>query len=548
MASIAPHTGNLTRQQAVHLLHRACIHYTHDDVNTLEGMTANAAVTLLLNQTAPSPALPVDPTSGDTFVQREELTNGSNPALNTNYMQSWFIKQMMETSAPVKEKMTLFWHTHFTNDTDKTAYGFPLYHQNELFRAYALGNFKTLAKKVCRDYAMSVFLDGWTNQAQEPNENFAREFLELYTIGKGPIIGTGNYTTYTEDDVREAARVLTGFMPVGYVPDGTIPGAPPIETDPDTGLYRSSIWTILHDPGTKNFSSAFQNQSISTGANTVANIEAELDAFIDMIFAQEATAIHICTKLYRFFCYYEINSAIEQDIIQELAQTLITNNYEILPVLNQLFTSQHFYDLDDSIETNDNIGAIIKSPIDLIVGAFKYFNIDIGQSASLVNHYAILQAMHYFSEQMDMILFKTPEVAGYPAYHQAPAYNRNWISSSSLVNRYGGFELITVGIPLNGGAITLYFDTVDFTKNSGIYTDPSDPNVLVDTLTNDLFPFGVETDKRTTLKDMLTDGDPDYYWTDAWNLYTGGGSDSVVRVRLNNLYNAILQSPEFQLA
>ena len=101
---------------------------------------------------------------------------------------------------------------------------------------------KRWLKKVCRDYAMSVFLDGWRNYVTEPNENFAREFLELYTIGKGEQIGVGDYTTYTEDDVREAARVLTGYIPVGFVPDGTIAGAPPIETDPATGLYQSSIW------------------------------------------------------------------------------------------------------------------------------------------------------------------------------------------------------------------------------------------------------------------------------------------------------------------
>lgn len=548
MPSIAPYNGTLTRQQAVHLLHRASIAYNQSEIDAITGLTASAAVDYLLNQTVPAPAVPIDPTTGLTFVNREEFTNGSNPAFNRLYTQIWYFKEMLGSPALLKEKMTLFMHTHFTNDMVKTVYGFPLYHQNALFRTYALGNFKTLAKKVCRDYAMSVYLDGWTNSVQEPNENFAREFLELYSIGKGAFIGTGNYTTYTEDDVRQAARVLTGFMPVGFLPDNTIPNAPPIETDPDTGLYHSSIWPDLHDAGTKTFSSAFQGTTISTGANTVANIEAELDAFIDMIFAQEATAIHICTKLYRFFCYYDINAAIENDIIAEMATVFQNNNYELVPVLELLFNSQHFFDQDDAITTNNNIGAIVKSPVELLAGAFKYFNIDIGASTNTALHYNVVTFLVSYLEQMDMTLFAVPEVAGYPAYHQGPSYNRNWISATNLVNRFVGFEYLTFGIPVNGGAFTMKLDTVDFTENSGNFTNPGDPNELVDTLCNDLFPFGAESSKRTALKNFLTDGDPDYYWTDAWDLYTNGGTDTIVRFRLNNLYNAILQSAEFQLS
>lgn len=547
MPSIAPYSGNLTRQEAVHLLHRVSIGYNQTEINAITGMSASAAVDYIMNLTAPTPSPPVDPNTGLTFAFREEFTNGSTPFFSRWYTQTWYMKEMLESPALLKEKMTLFMHTHFTHDMDKTAYAFPLYHQNALFRAYALGNFKTLAKKMCRDYAMSVFLDGWTNNVQEPNENFAREFLELYTIGKGDLISLGNYTTYTEDDVREAARVLTGFMPVGMLPDNTIPGAPAIEIDPDTGLYMSSIWTILHDPGTKTFSSAFQNTSISTGANTVANVEAELDAFIDMIFNQEATAIYICTKLYRFFCYYDVTPAIENDIIVEMATTFQNNNYEIQPVLEQLFKSQHFFDQDDAIIENNNIGAIVKSPTELITGAFKYFAIDVSDTSDLVSHYTAIGLLTNYLEQMDMILFKTPEVAGYPAYHQAPIFNRNWISATNLVNRFAGFELLTSGVPVGTGFI-MKLDTVDFTENSGYFTDPGDPNELVDNLCNDLFPFGVEATKRIALKNMLTDGDPDYYWTDTWTLYANGGTDATVRVRLDNLYNAILQSAEFQLS
>lgn len=548
MPSLTPYSGNLSRRQAVHLLHRSTLCYSQADIDEIVGLDAGAAVDLIFAKTAPSPNIPINPTNNQTFAFREELTDGSNAFFNRFYTQIWFFKEMLSTTAPAKEKMTFFWHTHFTNDMEKTAYGFPLYHQNELFRQNALGNFKTLCRKVCKDYAMSVYLDGWTNQAQEPNENFAREFLELFSIGKGPQVGVGNYTTYTEDDVREAARVLTGFLPVGYVPDGQIPSAPPIEIDPTTGLYQSSIWNILHDAGTKNFSAAFQNKSISTGANTVANIEAELDEFLDMIFDQEATALHICRKLYRFFCYYEIDAAIENDIIANLATTFQANNFEVLPVLKQLLKSQHFYDVDDAQTENNNIGAIVKSPLELVLGVMKYFQVDLGASVSQVAYYDTMGLLVNYLEQMDMILFKVPDVAGYAAYHQEPGWNRNWLSATNLVNRFAGFEYLTYGIPISGGIHTLYLDTVAFTQNSNYFSDPGDPNILIDTLCDDLFPFGVEATKKVALKNMLTDGDPDYYWTDAWSLFIGGGNDTVVRFRLNNIYNAILQSAEFQLS
>ena len=549
MPSIAPFTGTLSRSQAAHLLHRAALGFSPADLDAVTGLTASDAVDVLYDATAPLPAPPVHPTTGTTFANREELSDGTNAGFNRLYVRNWFLKQMVETTVPAREKMVLFWHTHFTNDAEKTIYGFPLIAQNQLFRQYAYGSYKTLCTKICRDYAMSVFLDGWRNYVTEPNENFAREFLELYSIGKGEQVGPGDYTTFTEDDVREAARVLTGYIPTGFLADGSAPaGAPPIETDPDTGLYRTGIWALLHDVGTKTFSARFQNTTMNSGSNTVPEIESELDAFIDMVFAQDATAEFIVRKLYRFFCYYEITPAIEADIIQPLAADLRAANYEVLPVLKRLLRSQHFYDADDTVVENDNIGAIVKSPIELIAGAVRYFGIDVGDASDWQTHHDALTILTETSSALGMVLFDTPEVAGYPAYHQAPFYNRNWISADTLVNRYSAFSALLFGIPVNGGALTIQLDSVDFVENGGAITDPSDPNEVVDVLTEDLFPVGVDTTKRDVLKDILLDGMADSFWTAAWADYTSGGPDGVVRTRLNALFRAILQSPEFQLS
>jgi hypothetical protein len=110
---------------------------------------------------------------------------------------------MLNSGRAMVEKMVFFYHTHFTTKEEVVQSNQALYHQNELFRYYALGNFKELTRKVCLDNAMMIFLDGRDNDRNNVNENFGRELLELYTIGKGPQTGPGDYTHYTEQDVKE---------------------------------------------------------------------------------------------------------------------------------------------------------------------------------------------------------------------------------------------------------------------------------------------------------------------------------------------------------
>lgn len=547
MASISPYSSALSRKEVLHLLRRSGMSYTQAEVDALVGVNVGTAVDSILIKSVAEPSPPVN-TSAATFHNREEIGSPTLSPFYNLYFKNWWVMQCIESDYQARERMTFFISTLFTNSDTKINYAFPSYHQNALFRKYALGNFKTLAKKMCRDYAMSVFLDGWTNQAGSPNENYAREFLELFTLGKGPEIGLGNYTTYTEDDVREAARVLTGFIPSGFLTDAEIAAyGLNILTDPDTGLYMSEIVPFLHDAGTKTFSSAFGGTSISTGINTVANVENELNSFINMIFSEDALSLNVCRKLYRFFCYYDITAEIETDIIAPLAATFRASNYEFLPVLQQLLKSQHFFDADDALTSNNSIGGIIKSPLELVAGTFKYFNIDYGTIPNWSTIHDNLTVLNYVLENTDMKLNNPPDVAGYDAYHQGPLYNRNWISASSLVNRYGAFEYLTIGIPV--GTFLLKLDTVQFVRYSGNFSTPSDPYNIVDTLVNDLFPQGVDATKRETLRNFLVDiSEPSYYWSDAWSAYVSSGVDSTIHLRLNNLFNAILQSPEFQLA
>ncbi len=538
MPSLAPKTTPLTRSQAAHLLRRSTFGPTRSQIDALTGLSVGDAVQQLLQIPTVAPAPPINPLTGNSWVvDILDPAFVSEDFVYREYLRGWWTGEMLRAETII-EKMVMFLHSHFTTKDDKVPYSMLLYQQNALFRIYALGNFKELVKKICTDICMSVFLDNYTNIAGQPNENLGRELLELYTIGKGPQIGIGDYTTYTEDDVVTAASVLTGH----------IIDTNQFNTDPSTGLFTTTILPIFHDQSNKTFSSKFQNTTLTGGTN-VADIQSELEAMIDMIFEQDATAEHIVRKLYRFFTFYKIDADVEQDIIQPLAQTFRTNNYELLPVIQQLLNSQHFYDEDDLVDGNNIAGSIIKSPIDLTIGIARYFGWTMPDMITQTDDYYLVGAyFNAFGRNCQMELFNPPEVAGWSAYHQSPDFNRNWMSSTSIVNRYIFAYFIHLnGIELSDGTI-LKIDPVSWVSDTNNISNAADPNVLIQELTDDLFPAGADADRRAGLKNFLLDGFPDIYWTGVWVDYINTGDAGVIELRLLVLFNAILQSPELQLA
>ena len=190
---------------------------------------------------------------------------------------------------------------------------------------------------------MQKYLKGEKKTATAPNENYGRELQELFTIGKD---ATGN-PPYTEDDVKAAARVLTGWR------NDLVAG-----TTSANG-FNSYFDPAKHDTADKQFS-AFYNYTQINGLSGTGAVS-ELDDLLNMIFAKDEVSLFICRKLYRYFVYYEIDAATEQNVIVPLAAVFRSNNYEIVPVLDVLFRSEHFFDVL-------NQGCLIKNPIDFSVG------------------------------------------------------------------------------------------------------------------------------------------------------------------------------------
>ena len=265
-----------------------------------------------------------------------------------------------------------------------------------------------------------------------------------------------------------------------------------------------------------------------------------------MIFNQDETARHICRKLYRYFVYYDITPEIETDIIEPLANTFRTNNYEFQPVLEQLLASEHFFDTDNAINTDDNRGAIIKSPLDLVMGALRFFPVTMPDSGVDLNT-AFETSYRSLLGNMDdqgLSLYDPPEVAGYPAYHQTPEFNRNWISNNGLARRYQ-FSDVLVN---NGDNQGFQLDIVAYVENSQNISDPSNAQTLVQELIDDLFPEIITPERFSYFKDdVLLDNLSDANWAGEWNNYQITGDDTAVRIQLENLVHALMQSPEYQL-
>ncbi|MBK8923095.1 MAG: DUF1800 family protein [Saprospirales bacterium] len=335
MASLLPLSGILGHRSAAHLLRRTSFRYNKEKVDQLASITAAEAVAALL---APQPLQMDQPVYDNPNTPVIENTAWLLPTnlplpdgqLNLRrYVAGWWLHEALHDPG-ITHRMALFFHQFMA--VSILAYGNQHYFDYlRLLRWGALGNFKKLALKMVTDNSMLLYLNNHDNLKYNPNENFAREFFELFTIGKGPQLGPGDYTNYTEDDIALAARVFTGFRARG----------PRDHYDPETGIPRGRTVLSEHDTKDKVFSAKFQNTLIS-GAKTAEDMWLELEALVDMVFAQEATASTFCRRLYRWFVGKKINAEIENDIIAPLAAAFRSGNYEIRPVLQLLLKAGTF--------------------------------------------------------------------------------------------------------------------------------------------------------------------------------------------------------------
>jgi uncharacterized protein (DUF1800 family) len=519
--TFSPYTGPWDWEQAAHLLRRTTFGPTQAQITEALSNGLEATIEQLF---APQPLAdpPIyynfnnDPNIalGESWI--DDLETPGIPGLRGARKQSfyaWCFKNMKEEETSIREKMLLFWHNHFVVINTNT--GRRLYTYVNLMKEQALGNFKTLVEEMTVDPSMLRFLNGNTNTENGPNENYARELLELFTIGKGETAGPGDYTNYTEVDVVQIARALTGWRDFN----------PANNNDPTESGFVSS----RHDSGDKQLSPRFDNAIISNQE------ENEYKAVVNIIFQKEEVARFICRKLYSWFIHSEITGEVEVTVIEPMAQQLIDENYEIANPLKALLSSQHFYDMEIR-------GCMLTHPIEHL---FKVANsFEVPMSTDILTAYKNYKLFHLIMNDAEMGIHDHPTVAGWKAFYQAPQYDKLWINAVSLPLRQQYANHFVDGYNNNG--YQLKINVLDFAAS---LTNPLDPNELIREIASIIFAQPLTNEQLVALKEVLIPGLPDFEWTVEYGDYLGGNAslESSIDNKLRTLIGAMVNMPEFHL-
>lgn len=398
---------------------------------------------------------------------------------NNAQISDWYSQTSIDfINASLKDRLAFFWFNHFVTQLEVYFYAPYLYQYWDLMHTHALGNFKDFVSAVGKSSAMLLFLNGFENTNNSPNENYARELYELFTLGEN--------NGYTQMDIEETSRALTGYNHFG----GDVIGNP-ITFDDST--FDDSIKIIFEQEGPWGY-----------------------DDVITILFEQKADLIapFICEKLYNYFVSPDTN----QDIVNEMATTFLANDFEIAPVLTQLFKSEHFYDIDA-------IGHVIKSPYDLTSTFVREIGLQYDNTDNQFSNFII-----YLNDITGQDIFQPPDVAGWQR-------NRDWINSSTISGRWEGIRIILYNF--------WNLDQEQF-RNFAINLsgDSNDPALITRSII-DFFmsrPLHTATDYDIATTVFRWEIPDNYYDDGIWNL----GWDSAPYQVLLLMFH-ISTMPEFQL-
>jgi uncharacterized protein (DUF1800 family) len=387
-----PGTGEWDVTHINHLYRRAGFGATMAEITAAMSKTpSNVVDSLLDNSLTTGSNLPPAPTGSSEWLgvapsqidQKQIVTIYAEGMMS---IRAQWTKLMADPATMLRERMVLFWANHFVVQEVDVYYPSMMYYYLDYFRRNPWGNFKQIVKDVTVSPAMLYYLGGYYNVRTGPNENYARELMELFTLGINDQSGNPNYT---QTDIVEMAKALTGW-----------------NFDPNSLM---AVFNVNDHDST--FKSIFTTDKQNYGL--AASGDPSTVDVIDWLFTQRGNdiAYFICSELYQAFVYHDTTSAVAQQVIQGLATTFQNGNWELKPVLSQLLKSAHFFD-------TGNIGDQIKSPYDYMVGMLRSFNIPIDESNAITLFYrAFLDG--------NQELLDPPNVKGWPGYH-------TWISTTTL--------------------------------------------------------------------------------------------------------------------
>lgn len=472
-----PYSSEWTYTQAAHLMRRAMFGPAESEILQAVAAGMNDTIETLLTPFEPS-LDGIDEWAGETqFQALPDTANGEDVQSfqqaqvgRRDALINWILRTMVNSPVSIQERLRFFWHGHFTSEIQVVRYPEVLYEQYKLFRGQMLGNFKQFTFDVTADMGMLIYLDGIKNykvgNRDNINENYARELMELFTMGVFDWEGNENYS---QDDVIAAARSLSGWTYNVDNPRGQV------------FVDRAAVFNqLLWDSGSKTLMGR-------TGAWKAEDV-------IDIIFEERADQIarFICTKIYRAFVY----DIPDQVVVGQMANMFRTGGWEIAPVIDVLLRSEHFYDVT-------NIGAMHKGPLDYVLGAIR------GQGLTSIPGIDMITGRRNDNELaarvtvLGQLPYYPPNVKGWPG-------GRTWTSTSTLPLRQK-FMIEVMNEAITSGRTTLYeFDPIAFAR---LFSDPEDIHVLSDEMAAYLLNTLPSDPEAGLLYETILDGGKDYEWS-----------------------------------
>lgn len=485
---LSPLAGALTQQQVQHLYRRLGFSASVQTINAGTGQTAGALVDTLINQAtniAPLPA-PAWATWNESNYPADEDLAREVRRTQQNEWELAYADAILNNN--LRDRLSFFWSNHFVTELDVYDCNAYLYEYTNCLQRNAMGNFRTFVSEIGLTNAMLYYLDGVYNNGNNPNENYARELYELFSLGDG--------NGYSEEDIIETAKALTGYVERGEL------GCEAVQFDPEH-----------HDTGPK----TIFGQTGNWGYNDV----------IDILFTQRPNEIaeFICRKLYEFFVHPDSRDEAgnAQTIISGMATTFIGANFEIAPVLSQLFKSEHFFDADA-------LGVIIKSPYDVYYNFIKETNFAHTETtiATVINYSGLLS----------QTLFDPVDVAGWQR-------DRSWINTNFMIGRWLTMEDILDSFYQEDDE---QFRTLGLDIVGGIGMTSNNPDLIARPIIDFILPKGLldESQYQLAFAAFRSDIDPTYYEggnDETWTLATW----TQAPFQMFLLLTYLSRQPEFQL-
>lgn len=485
-ASLDVYQQPLSLSDAYHLLRRTSFILDLNYAKSLVGKTAETAVDEIIRNTKNKPS-PQPPSFWNDGFPDPRL-DGAGAAGNdgkirsqNNDLQLWWIKLMQADTNSLSERLAFFWHGHFTSQYNicNLIPAQLMYRQNALFRKYELGDFTNFLKEVTLDGAMLLYLNGNDNRNEAPNENYARELFELFSLGVG---------NYTEADVREAARALTGWK-VNFFNN-------------DEKLYSPFLRAGFFDTKEKVvFGSTLKMGYEINEENVRKN---SINGIIDAISSKKGKemAAFISNKLYRQFVYSKPNAA-DQTFIQSLAKRFQDSNYQLEPLIRSILVSSHFFD-------PQNRGIQIVSPLESVLNFTSHFSVSEERKNNLM-------------KGLGLELLAPPTVAGWVGY-------RSWITTKTLPLSIQYFSDFLSREPEESvGQWAKQFD--GFTDSYKLTEQIA--SLLLGRLPNEK--------RMEALMNKMLGGAPYYEWSNLVQSTSNAG------LRIKVLINELIKTPEFYL-